>query len=202
MDMIITATNHINDLECDLMPFLQKIGYPNFKIDHSFPWIKDATTKLKELFTDNIGEPEELLERYQKYDYVINVDKKTLIDDLFHRGENKNEKAPLEEIREKIAFFDTTHYEIMTLSEDEVNYKLFRISAKKMKNELGERALKWKNLILETTYNYCNDTTNELKKLYFDMQSKISHDPINERELIDTKDFINKSAAEVDKVVI
>jgi hypothetical protein len=33
MDMVITSTNHINDLECDLMPFLQKIGYSNFKID-------------------------------------------------------------------------------------------------------------------------------------------------------------------------
>lgn len=30
MDMIIKSTNNINDLECDLMPFLQKKGHPNF----------------------------------------------------------------------------------------------------------------------------------------------------------------------------
>ena len=106
MDMVITATNHINDLECDLMPFLQKTGYPNFKIDHQFPWIKDASETLKRLFTENVPEPCALLEQYQKYDHVINVDRKELIDTLFHLGENKNEKAPLETIREKIAFYD------------------------------------------------------------------------------------------------
>lgn len=44
MDMIIKSTNSINDLESDLMPFLQKQGYPNFKIDHDFSWIKSAVT--------------------------------------------------------------------------------------------------------------------------------------------------------------
>lgn len=42
MNMIISSTNQINDLESDLMPFLQKTGHPNFKIDSDFPWIKEA----------------------------------------------------------------------------------------------------------------------------------------------------------------
>ena len=89
----------------------------------------------------------------------------------------------------------------MTLSEDEVNFRLFRVSAKKMKNELGDRANKWKMLLLETTYNYCNDRTNELKKEYITMQQKISHDPKDERELIETKEFINQATANVDRIV-
>ena len=44
--MIIESTNKVNNLECSLMPFLQKEGEPNFKIDSSFPWIQDATVKL------------------------------------------------------------------------------------------------------------------------------------------------------------
>ena len=33
------------------------------------------------------------------------------------------------------------------------------------------------------------------------MSAKISHDPINERELIDTKEFINGATAAVDKII-
>jgi len=61
MDMVIKSTNMINDLECDLMPFLQKVGQPNFKIDRNFPWIKDALIKLNQLFNDNVSGPIELL---------------------------------------------------------------------------------------------------------------------------------------------
>jgi hypothetical protein len=49
MDMIIESTNSVNNLESDLMPFLQKEGFPNFKINHEFPWIKDASGKLSSM---------------------------------------------------------------------------------------------------------------------------------------------------------
>jgi len=123
-----------------------------------------------------------------------------LIDQLFRSGAEKNEKRPLEEIREKIAHFDQAHYEILTLSEDEVSFKIFKVAAKKLKNELGEQALKCKEKILEATYQYCNDQTSDVRKQYSHMIEKINHDPQNERELIDTKDFIAKSTSEVERL--
>ena len=134
MDMIINSTNIVNDLESDLMPFLQKVGYSNFKIDHEFPWIKNATTDLTHMLEQNIIGPSELLDKYKEYEYILNVDKKELIDDLFKPGQKKT----LEEIREKVAHYDQAYYEIMTLSEDEVNFNVFRIITKKLKQELGE----------------------------------------------------------------
>lgn len=62
MDMIIKSTNSVNDLESDLIPFIYKKGYPNFKIDKDFPWIQDATGSLRSMIEDNIAEPLELLE--------------------------------------------------------------------------------------------------------------------------------------------
>lgn len=90
MDMIIKSTNIVNDLESDLMPFLQKEGYPNFKIDHEFPWIKQATTDLKQMMDENIIEPSELLNEYKKHEYILNVSVKEVIDDLFKNGEKKS----------------------------------------------------------------------------------------------------------------
>lgn len=110
MDMIITSTNQINDLESDLMPFLAKEGYPNFKIDHEFPWIKQATEQLTSLFDENSPKPTELLENFKKYEYIMNTDRKEMVENLFKLGENKDEKAPLAEIKEKAQHFEDAYY--------------------------------------------------------------------------------------------
>jgi hypothetical protein len=194
MDMIIKSTNSVNDLESDLIPFIYKKGYANFKIDKEFPWIEDASTSLNAMLNDNVSGPLELLESYKQYEYILNVDKKALIDDLFKGAEGGGKKT-LEEIKEQIEHYQQAYYEIMTLSEDEVNYRIFRVMAKKFKLELSDQATKIKDKILEATYNYCVETVNDVYKTYTMMQDKITHEPKDERELIDSKDFIAQAPA-------
>jgi len=93
MEKIIKSTNMVNNLESDLMPFLQKEGVPNFLISHEFPWIADAAQKLRDMIVNNITDPNGLLKKYKKYEYVLNVDKKALIDDLFNGGEEGAKKS-------------------------------------------------------------------------------------------------------------
>lgn len=83
----------------------------------------------------------------------------------------------------------------MTLSEDEVNYRIFRVMAKKFKLELSDQATKIKDKILEAAYNYCVETVNDVYKTYTMMQDKITHEPKDERELIDSKEFIAQAPA-------
>ena len=87
----------------------------------------------------------------------------------------------------------------MTLREDIVNFKIYRVVTKKMKEELGDNALKIKEKILDATYAYCNESVAEVNKIYMEMQEKISHDPQNEKELIATKDFIDIAPSMVEK---
>jgi hypothetical protein len=65
----------------------------------------------------------------------------------------------------------------MTISEDYVNFKIYRVVTKKMKEELGDQALKIRDRILDSTYAYCNESVAEVNKIYMEMQEKISHDP-------------------------
>jgi hypothetical protein len=101
------------------------------------------------MFDNNVAGPNELLERYKKYEYILNVDKKELINDLFGDGTEAHPKKTLEEIKEQILHYEQAHYEIMTLSEDEVNFRIFRVIAKNLKNELGDKANQIKDKILE-----------------------------------------------------
>jgi len=57
----------------------------------------------------------------------------------------------------------------MTCSEDEVDFRVYRVMAKKLKVQLGEQAKKVKLNILDAVYQYCNDTVNEVNKGYLEM---------------------------------
>lgn len=63
----------------------------------------------------------------------MNVDKKALIKELFG-GE---EKASLEELRNRIKHYDNAFYEILNLSNDIVDFPLFRVMAHNMKSNLS-----------------------------------------------------------------
>ena len=69
--------------------------------------------------------PLELLQKYKEYEYILNVDKKALIKELFG-GE---EKAELNELRQRIEHYKKAHYEILNVSNDVVDFPLFRIMA-------------------------------------------------------------------------
>lgn len=83
LQMITDSTNSVTDLESDLMKSLMGVSRPNFPIDASFPWVTDAQAKITQMFDENIKEPMEILEQFKKYEYLLNVDKKELVESLF-----------------------------------------------------------------------------------------------------------------------
>jgi hypothetical protein len=85
------------------------------------------------MFVDNTIGPQELLERYKQYEYILSVDKKALHKELFG-GE---EKAPLELLREKVALYDKCCFEIRNLSNDVEDFTLFRVMAASIKTNLS-----------------------------------------------------------------
>ena len=54
--------------------------------------------------------------------------------------------------------------------------------------------------IIEATYQHCVDTVNSVNKTYKEMQDKITYEPLNEVQLIETREFINKSPAKVEEL--
>ena len=103
---IIKSTNVVYNLEDDLMPFLQKEKRPNFPIDDQFPWIMDSQSKINEIFEENIEEPQQLLNKYKEFEYILNVDRKVIIGQLF----DKDNKAHLDQIKETVADYDKAYF--------------------------------------------------------------------------------------------
>lgn len=60
------------------------------------------------MFAENIIGPNQLLNKYKEYEYILNVDKKQLIKELFG-GE---QKASLKELKERIQVYDRAQNEI------------------------------------------------------------------------------------------
>jgi hypothetical protein len=85
--------------------------------------------KIEQMFAENVVGPIKLLETYKNYEYILNVDRKALIKDLFG-GE---QKATIQELKEKILHYEQAYNEILNLSNDVVDFPLFRVMAAKMK---------------------------------------------------------------------
>lgn len=83
LKMIVASTNKVSNLEDDLMPFLNKEKHANFPITEDFPWIIQASQNIDQMFQENIVGPNELLAKYKQYEYVLNVDRKALVKELF-----------------------------------------------------------------------------------------------------------------------
>lgn len=59
--------------------------------------------------------PNELLAKFAKYEYLLNIDRKQLLNELFNKTpteEDPNIKVSLNEIRQQLLKFETAEYEI------------------------------------------------------------------------------------------
>ena len=65
--------------------------------------------------------------------------------------------------------YEKTYYDIMTCSEDEVDFRVFRVMSKKLKESLAKSAENIKMEILNATYKYCTDTVTAVNANYKDM---------------------------------
>ena len=105
LEQMRKTTNEFLCLEKDLVTFLNLPDKPSFELNSDFPWLQDARAEIQAMFKENQVAPHALLEEYKKYEYILNVDKKRLIKDLFNRPvteENPSEKADYDEIAAKL----------------------------------------------------------------------------------------------------
>jgi hypothetical protein len=93
------------------------------------------------MFEENIKEPLELLEKYKKYEYLLNVDRRELIESLFQNklllAETGSAKADIKTIRSEILKYHNAADEILNLSNDWVDTPMFRLQATKIKETLS-----------------------------------------------------------------
>jgi len=164
---------------------------PNFKLDSDFSWIKSGVQKVTEMINANIDAPTELLNKYKEFEVILKTSKKEKVSSLF------DEKKPIEEIREELEFYEKTYFDICNTSNDYVDFPIFKIEAKSLKEKLAEQAQKIKNSILEATHNYCIKTVSDVLDEYKFMKEKIGTDPKDEEILVEVREFIKDSPNKV-----
>ena len=101
--------NDFASLEKDLVTFLKYDEKPSFKLTEEFKedyqWIVDARDQLTAMIDENVVEPEALLEKYKKYEYILAINKKNFVLNLFPKKtkeEGGDDKKPIEEISEAL----------------------------------------------------------------------------------------------------
>ena len=197
LGMIIDSTNTVTDLETDLMKSLDGKSHANFPINDQFPWVTDAQQQIQSMFEENIQKPVEILDQYKKYEFLLNVDKKELVENLFNNKDLKEAggtgKADMETIGEAIEKYHKSAEEILNLTNNHIDTPMFRVVCTKIKDNLANQALKIRDRLIDAVQKWCADTVNHIDNTFRDMQKQIMTPPTNEKELVFIKEFINVS---------
>ena len=130
------TTNDFVCLEKDLVTFLNLEDQPSFELSQDFIWLQEARQQIQAIYKENQVAPTALLDQYKKYEYILNVKKTSLIKELFNRPiteENKEKKAPYEEIAAQLTKYHEAEYEILNISNDVVNFPIFQVKAGDLK---------------------------------------------------------------------
>lgn len=106
----------------------------------------------------------------------------------------------MKDLRERIQHYDTAFNKIQNLSNDIVDFPLFRVMAAKIKEQLSNQAAKIKDKLLENVYNYCKKTVEKIFQTYDQMNKTITTEPNNERELVAIRDFIKDTPNKVEQL--
>lgn len=165
--------NDFASLEKDLVTFLKYDEKPSFKLTEEFKedyqWISDARDQLTAMIDENVVEPEALLEKYKKYEYILAINKKNFVLNLFPKKtkeEGGEDKKDIEEISEALKKFNEAEQEILNISNDVVNYPLFRVMAGDLKTKLADQANSIKTKILEGCEKWCRNTVTHIEATY------------------------------------
>jgi hypothetical protein len=204
---MIKSTNAVETFENDLMTFLELDKKPSFFMTPEFSWITDALKDIKGMIAENIVEPERLLGQYKKFEFILNTDPSKLVKELFNNKERAAEeedealkeaalKSPLEEIRKILRQYDQAADDIMVLSNDDVDFCMFRIKALDLKKQLCDKSNKIKQAILDQTATWCKEKVLFIYTTYGHMNEEIQKTPNDEKQLVDLKEFIRISKEE------
>jgi hypothetical protein len=134
----------------------------------------------------------------------LNTDPSKLVKELFNNKERAAEeedealkeaalKSPLEEIRKILRQYDQAADDIMVLSNDDVDFCMFRIKALDLKKQLCDKANKIKQAILDQTATWCKEKVLFIYTTYGHMNEEIQKTPNDEKQLVDLKEFIRIS---------
>ena len=143
------------------------------------------------MIQENVQGPTELLNKYRLFETILKSSKSEKVNSLFEP------KQPIEVIREQIEFYDKTYYDILNTSNDEEAFPIFKVEAKKLKNDLSNQADKMKQVILKATRDFCVKTINDVLDEYDFMRKKIDTDPETEEILVEVREFIKDSPQKV-----
>lgn len=142
---------------------------------------------------ENMISPTALLDQYKKFEFVLNIDSKELIESLFNVPDVPYNKLPLDAIKEEITRFHEAEEEILNISNNLCDFPMFRVKAAKLKNSLAGYARKLKRRICEKTYEWCTSSVDHIDKTFTYMEQRIQKTPQDEQELVDIKAFIDVS---------
>jgi dynein heavy chain len=182
-DWISDAANSVNNLECDLVPFMKIQKSPSFHVTPDNPWVVSAKAALVGALEAYSQGPKALLEEYKQFEWLVKLDSHHYIKTLFEK------RLSPAKLNSELHRFSKAEYDVLNTSNDFVDFDLFQIKCADLKELVSKRAEKIRSKLLEKIAVQVQQDIDDILAEYKNICDKLKSLPLNEEELFDIKNF-------------
>ena len=186
LEWLVELSNSIQKLEAELVPLLEvpkEISYP---ITMKEDFIIAAQGKIKEYLDIAYQEPNEILTKFKRYQFLYERSKKDVLKGLFEK-----QRPTAENLRHELTQIAEAMRDAGNLCINEKNTPLFQVRTQVIKENINNRAEEISKAILDKTTELCIEMVAQVSKGYEDMLKELSIEPQDEEELVVLKRHID-----------
>ncbi|KAM3134228.1 hypothetical protein pb186bvf_013648 [Paramecium bursaria] len=200
IEMLVESVNQFNKLEKDLVPLVD-IDYGRedkgkvkaYEITQDNYWIQWAIKQVYHYVTIGFEKPNELLQKFRKYSFLLEKSSTSLMKQLF--GDSTSTTIAITNldqdiIQQKLQDFIDAKYQIQRLCLDEKNEQFFQIRTRIAKENLISKANEVISQILSKCAEIVKHNVTQIGAEYQLMQTLLTKQPKKESELIDLKNYL------------
>ena len=179
----------------DLIIYLNNDKTPAYEASVTESYIVDSINKIEQMIKLESQGPIKLLEKFSKYNFVLQI-KKSTIKDMFI---DKKYPKP-NDLRKLISDLVLAKFNLQKETNNEVFFSLFLVETKKLKQLLVERIDSLVKYINEETSKFCIDNIKNISERFDNMIKSFKKVPKDEKELLDQKKFVNDSKEKIEEL--
>jgi len=137
-DLLVETTNSIMNLEKDLVLMGETKKGPAYPISKELPIILKKRQEIDEYVKKGFEEPNEILEKFKKYEFIVEMREKDLIKQVLGSSKEKPDIETLdkEQIEKSLRDLATAKKEISALANSSRNYRFFNVVTTSCKDDL------------------------------------------------------------------
>lgn len=181
LQTLIETINTFICLEPDIVRMLNLERKASFAVSEELPLFRDALKYIEELTNKGFEEPNEVLEKFKEYEFLLHKSKDEIAKSFMDKDKNQ-EKKSVTDLDEYISKITDSIVKLQGLCINQKNSTFFQIRTAEIKETLIKKAKDILEAVLSRVSNDCMTNVKNINENYNTLKDTLMKEPESEEE--------------------